>query len=233
MDTALVIGAGGGIGIHISRQLADHRYQVSGLARSERSAAAWTAPASVRSGWTCEPLPRSSSPPRSTAARPCSSQRASVSTPRWRLWKPPTATPPSGSSGPWRPSAGAASSSSPPTARRGSSRAASSSHGEKYSSRCIPSGDASPANSASCQEFFPLRPRQQPQQVSPPVPPHPRVREAPRDLHEHLGERLRPRGMSVPAAIRTSSTTPEHAPTLADGGPQSTQPRRLNNSSLL
>jgi uncharacterized protein YbjT (DUF2867 family) len=40
MDTALVIGAGAGVGIHISRQLADHRYQVSGLARSERSAAA-------------------------------------------------------------------------------------------------------------------------------------------------------------------------------------------------
>jgi uncharacterized protein YbjT (DUF2867 family) len=40
MDTALVIGAGGGVGIHISRQLADARYQVSGLARSERSAAA-------------------------------------------------------------------------------------------------------------------------------------------------------------------------------------------------
>jgi NAD(P)H-binding len=75
--------------------------------------------------------------------------------------------------------------------------------GEKYS-RCIPSGDASPANSASCQEFFPLRPRPQPQQVSPPVPPH---------LHEHLGERLRPRGMPVPAAIRTSSMTPSmHQP---------------------
>ena len=40
MDTALVIGADGGVGIHISRQLADHRYQVSGLIRSERSAAA-------------------------------------------------------------------------------------------------------------------------------------------------------------------------------------------------
>jgi len=40
MDTALVTGAGGGVGIHISRQLADARYQVSGLARSERSAAA-------------------------------------------------------------------------------------------------------------------------------------------------------------------------------------------------
>lgn len=40
MDTALVIGAGGGVGIHISGQLADARYQVSGLARSERSAAA-------------------------------------------------------------------------------------------------------------------------------------------------------------------------------------------------
>jgi NAD(P)-dependent dehydrogenase (short-subunit alcohol dehydrogenase family) len=40
MDTALVIGAGAGVGSHISRQLADARYQVSGLARSERSAAA-------------------------------------------------------------------------------------------------------------------------------------------------------------------------------------------------
>ena len=40
MDTALVIGAGGGAGIQISRQLADAGYQVSGLARSERSAEA-------------------------------------------------------------------------------------------------------------------------------------------------------------------------------------------------
>jgi uncharacterized protein YbjT (DUF2867 family) len=40
MDTALVIGAGAGVGSHISRQLAAARYQVSGLARSERSAAA-------------------------------------------------------------------------------------------------------------------------------------------------------------------------------------------------
>jgi uncharacterized protein YbjT (DUF2867 family) len=32
MDTALVIGAGAGVGIQISRQLADARYQVSGLA---------------------------------------------------------------------------------------------------------------------------------------------------------------------------------------------------------
>lgn len=39
MDTALVIGASGGVGSHISNQLADARYQVNGLARSEGSAA--------------------------------------------------------------------------------------------------------------------------------------------------------------------------------------------------
>ena len=40
------------------------------------------------------------------------------------------------------------------TYRRTASRQASWSHGEKFSSRCIPSGDTSPANSASDQEFF-------------------------------------------------------------------------------
>ena len=40
------------------------------------------------------------------------------------------------------------------TYRARASRAASSSHGEKFSSRCIPSGDTSPANSASHHEFF-------------------------------------------------------------------------------
>jgi len=40
------------------------------------------------------------------------------------------------------------------TYRHTASRQASSSHGEKFSSRCIPSGDASPANSANCHEFF-------------------------------------------------------------------------------
>ena len=40
------------------------------------------------------------------------------------------------------------------TYRARASRHASSSHGEKFSSRCIPSGDTSPANSASHHEFF-------------------------------------------------------------------------------
>lgn len=38
--------------------------------------------------------------------------------------------------------------------RHSASRHASSPHGEKFSSRCIPSGGTSPANSASDHEFF-------------------------------------------------------------------------------
>jgi hypothetical protein len=75
--------------------------------------------------------------------------------------------------------------------------------------------------------------RQQPQQVRPPPPPHMRVAEAPRDLHEHLVEPLRPRGMPVPGTTTRIIHDPKHAATLADGKPPITQPRRPGNRSLV
>jgi len=45
--------------------------------------------------------------------------------------------------------------------------------------------------------ILPLGMRQQPQQVRTPVPAHRRAPESPRNMREHLIERLRPRGMPV------------------------------------